>query len=184
MHKRGQFWYMDFIVGLLIIISVSLIFVAVTKEISINQYNANQLINTGVEISNVFMSNGDEMDKWAETPPRGRIGLVTDYKIDMRKLAKFEELIESSLETGYKKSKYLLGIREDYVMYFEYLYVDSEDPQQTRTIKRSRIYGKPNVDPDQIEYQNIRIVRYVYYDPPEEEIGGQIARMVVVVWRE
>ncbi|MBU1203932.1 MAG: hypothetical protein KKG60_02595 [Nanoarchaeota archaeon] len=185
MHKRGQFWYMDFIVGLMIITLVSIMFIMVAKEISIKQYSTNQLVNTAVSISGSFMSKGQctpnqenpgshSCSNWINK--KGRIGLLTDNKIDNDKLRELKKL----LEIRYKTSKYLLGIGEEYALVIEYF------DQQGNLIRD--IYGNPDLDDEQfdvMEKENIRIVRYAYYNPEQEGMtNGQIARLVTVVWRE
>jgi hypothetical protein len=179
MHKKSQFWYTDFIIGLTIVLLISILFFSVTREITARQYTMNQLVNSGVSISSSLMSQGADENRWKQG--EGRIGLLTvDYKIDEDKLRRFQDLTEDD----YKTSKYLLGVQEDYAVYFEYV-----NPEEM-TEARSYVYGKPGTEPEQISGQNVRITRYVYYKPQYDpdyqgaDRNGQIARMVVAVWKE
>ena len=115
MKKRGQFWYGDFMIAMLVIIVIGIIFANTIVDIPQRESNLDNMIDDGVNIANSLLSEGYDMPNWRNG--NGRIGINTDSKIDVNKLDTFSSLVDTN--RGYLISKFLFGTDYDYVFYFE-----------------------------------------------------------------
>ena len=171
MLKRGQFWYGDFMVAMLVVIVLGIIFANSIVDIPQRESNLDKISDDGFTIANSLLSEGYDMPNWKNS--NGRIGIVTNGKIDADKLNEFVSLTGTS--RGYLISQFLFGTNYQYAFYFE----DNEG-----AIVNQRAYGgvAKKEDLDIIDSENIfRIVRVVYLDNNKDG-KGEIVRMHLVVW--
>src|SRR3989344_4103001 len=126
MNKRGQIWYGDFIIGLLVITILTVAFYYVLYDIG----NANSEIdNLEVNIeslANNLMSDGygswttaisiGGLKKEGELMYDGKIGLVKNSRIDGNLIGKFKNLSKQQMFTNrvdaYSFTKTMLGLSE------------------------------------------------------------------------
>ncbi|MBS3133852.1 hypothetical protein J4214_01315 [Candidatus Woesearchaeota archaeon] len=204
-EKKGQFWYLDLLIALFVILIVAVLFARSIVDIVDREKEIKVLLSEGIDISNSLMSKG----LWAEFPSNlewckqsyGRIGFVQNSKIINNNFNAFKTLVNTPFDPGnpssgcqnpgggsnvdgYKKSKILLGANVDYIIYMQ---------DKDGNIIGEEYYGKqltPQPIPvtignilSAIDADNrINIFRYVYYD--EDGDGkGEIIRMGISVWK-
>ena len=162
MNKRGQIWYGDFIIGLLVIIVISVAFYYVLYDIG-NANSEIDLMQTNIEsLSNNLMSDG--YGDWNAN--QGKIGLVKNSKLDSALLTKFNSLPGSATEK-YTKSKYLLGLNEYDYSAFIYHKDGTSEKLAPFLADETVISNAANV---------IRLDRLVYYN-------GEIVRLNIVLYK-
>jgi len=61
MKKRGQFWYGDFMIAMLVMIVIGIIFANTIVDIPQRENNLDAMIDDGVNIANFLLSDGYEM---------------------------------------------------------------------------------------------------------------------------
>lgn len=167
MDKKAQVTYMDFLIGLLVLIVITFIFVRTIVDLNFREDKFQGLINDGVEISNSLMSSGYCPSKNCLTDWKninGRIGIVKDGKIMEKNFADFLTL----LDKDYEKSKTLFGTKSDYVFYLAF-----------NNAPITGIYGKyENLNDVKGVGNRIEINRFVYYGSGNED--GKIVKMVII----
>lgn len=184
--KRGQFWYTDYLIGLLVFMIIGVLFFRTFVDISSSNAIMEELVETGVTISNSLMGEGYLHDQWINS--QGRIGFVDNAKLNITSYDLFKNLVSTgSSGEGYATSKYLIGTKYDYITYFED--VDGNPIQNNKL----DILGKDGINSlDDISNANaiVKFVRFVWVDEyeqpwyPDENMGkGRILRMVVMVWQ-
>ncbi|MBU2633842.1 MAG: hypothetical protein KJ674_01205 [Nanoarchaeota archaeon] len=172
MKKRGQFWYTDYLIGLLVFMIIGFLFVRTVVDISSNNALLEDLVEEGITISNSLTSEGYLHDEWGDDPPKGRIGFVNGGKVNDTSYVLFTSLVSDP--DDYEISKYLMGIKYDYVTYFE----DSEG-----VLIPGSIIGKYSVLESIDEADAVvKFVRFVWYDD-DNDGKGRIVRLVVEVWK-
>ena len=168
MKKRGQFWYSDFMIGIIIMMTIGLLFFSTIFKLYESNDKIGELISDGVLISDYFMSSGYDSGNWASGD--GRIGFVNNGKINDGVGSNFEYFTN----LNYDVSRSLLGIHYNYVVYFE----DDEGNILDLSIEEDFIgYDISNIG--EIEEMNtdymVKLVRFVYFQE-------DIVKMVVVLW--
>ena len=168
MNKRGQIWYGDFIIGLLVITILTVAFYYVLYDIG----NANSEIdNLEVNIeslANNLMSDGYGSWTTATTVSGldydGKIGLVNNSKIDSNLINKFKNLnlpqMQNSNIKPYSFTKTMLGLSEyDYSAFIIYKN-GSKEKLAAFLPAESEIDNAANViKMDRLVYYNMEIVR-------------------------
>lgn len=176
MFKNAQVSYADFLIGLLILIIITFIFIQTVVDLNKGEEDFKTLINDGASISNSLMSrgycpSGNCLNDWNSNPPEGRLGFVYNSKIILNNFNDFIQLV--STEQGYIKSKIMFGVNSDYVLYFEY---------GNQII--SPTYGRVN-DLALLNTKNsIKITRIIYYnldDSGQITEDGRVVKMVIFV---
>ncbi|MFH1209811.1 MAG: hypothetical protein V1663_03410 [archaeon] len=181
--KRGQFWYSDYLIGIMVFMVIGFLFFRTFVDVSTSNSLMENLIDDGISISNSFMSSGYLPDYWDDAVPDGRIGFVDNGKLNIDFYQNFTNLI---VQGDYEKSKYLIGTRYDYIVYFE---DENGNPIENNGIlmvlgKYSSLTELNNANADAI----VKIIRFVWVDEYETPIAnpndkGRILRMVVIVWK-
>lgn len=149
--KKSQAWGIDlmvafsiFLMGIFVFFIYSINYLGESKEI------LEDLAYDGKIITNAILSQGYP-ENWDETNVV-KIGILNDNKINETKLEYFYNLAQNN----YEQTKSLFNTR------FDYFYFLDED----MTINSVDIegIGKPGIDPDNIDAENIvKISRYVIY---------------------
>ena len=173
MEKRGQFWFSDFMIGIIIMITITILFFSTIVGLYESNDKIDELINNGVVISDYFMSSGYLHDQWSSG--QGRIGFVDNGRVNEENLSIFVILV--STEDGYSDSKYLLGTSYDYVFYFE---DRNGNVANDEFIGNNSINSLEDISNIKTDYM-IKLVRFVYYYDEIIEIND-IVKMVVVLW--
>ena len=174
MFKKSQAFYLDFLIGLLILIVITFIFTRAILDINTREDRFQELLNDGITIANSFMSEGYCASygcdtAWSLNPPVGRLGFIRDGKILGDKFNAFAGLLNNG---NYEKTKTLLGTKNDYVLYFEF-------NDNKLTYGGRNVYGK-YTDTNSIDADNvIKLTRIVYYNL---DGSGKIVNMVVIVF--
>ncbi len=170
--KRGQAFYADFLIGLLILIFITFVFTRTIIDLNSREDKLQGLINDGVSISNSIMSGAYGVyNTWDSYPPKGRLGFIREGKIIKEDFDNFLDLIKQG-EEGYKKTKILLGTKNDYVLYFEY--------NNNKISYGGRdVYGKHDKIEDIKADNIIKIKRIAYYNLDN---NGKIVNMVILVF--
>ncbi|MEK6835801.1 MAG: hypothetical protein AABX55_02150 [Nanoarchaeota archaeon] len=169
--KKAQFWYADFLLGLLILFFITYIFSRVIIDLNTREDKIQELVNDATSIANSFTSTGYlSYNEWFNR--QGRIGFVENGKVINEKLEDFERMLNNN---GYEISQFLLGTSNNYIIYFE---------DKNTNIVENKVYGKFNNinELNELEVENlIRITRFVYYDNNEDNLG-ELVRMNILVW--
>ena len=171
MKKRGQFWYGDFMIAMLVMIVIGIIFSNTIVDIPQRESNLDNMIDDGVNIANSLLSEGYDMPNWRNG--NGRIGINTDSKIDVNKLDTFSSLVDTN--RGYLISKFLFGTDYDYVFYFE---------DKDGNIVNERSYGgvARSEDLEIVSALNMfRMIRIVFLDNNQDG-KGELVKMHIVLW--
>ena len=171
MKKRGQFWYGDFMIAMLVMIVLGIIFANSIVEIPQRESDLEKISDDGFTIANSLLSEGYDMPNWKNS--NGRIGFMTNGKVDVDKLNEFASLVGTS--RGYLVSQFLFGTSYQYAFYFE----DSKG-----NVINQRAYGgvAKKDELDNVNAENIfRIVRVVYLDNNKDG-KGELVKMHLVVW--
>jgi len=163
MKKRGQFWYSDFMIGIIIMMTIGLLFFSTIFKLYESNDKIGELISDGVLISDYFMSSGYDSENWGSG--NGRIGFVDNGKVN--------ENFENFQLLDYDTSKFLLGIHYDYVVYFEDSLGNFLDLGEDDFIGYE-IGGIEQIELIDTDHM-VKLARFVYY-------GGDIQKMVVVLW--
>ena len=160
MSKRGQIWYGDFIIGLLVIIIISVAFYYVLYDIG----NANSEISE-LELNVESLSNGyGSWTTWSSGNKDydGKIGLVKNSKIDVNLLTKFRNL------NDYAFTKRMFGLSEyDYSAFII-------DKNGVSTILAPFLADETAISN---AASAIRLDRLVYYN-------GEIVRLNIVLFKK
>ena len=170
--KKAQFWYADFLLGLFVLFIITFVFNRVIIDLNLKEDKVQELINDGTSIANSLMSPGYlGFSQWANKA--GRIGLVDNGKVNNNKVNDFQLLLNSN--NGYDVSKFLLGTKNDYLMYFE---------DKNNNIIDNKVYG--GLDDvskiNQIGAENIvRFTRFAYYDNNNDG-KGELVKMNILIW--
>jgi hypothetical protein len=174
MLKRGQFWYIDFIIGILVIAFIGILFARSIIDIPQKEGDLQLLTNDAINIGNLLMSPSINNGGWING--QGKIGLVEDGKVNLVWLDDFLRLVETGDSfQGYSTAKYLLGVDFDFAVYFE---------RKNGQIYNNKAYG--GVDDIQqllnLEAENIvKLIRVVYFDDNNDG-EGELLKMNIVVW--
>lgn len=164
MKKRGQFWYADFIIGITMMVTISILFFSTIISLYESNDKIEDLINNGVVISDYFMTSGYLPLEW--DTGNGRVGFVDYGRLNEDNLILFGNL-------DYENSQYLLGTSYDYIVYFENS-TSVLDITGDRFIGNTEIESVVDITNVDTEHM-IKLIRFVYY-------GGDIIKMVVVIW--
>ena len=196
--KRGQLWYADVILALMIVVVIMIFFALSFFDIVGREDKVQDMLDDAITITNSVMSPGYEHTKWC-TERKGRIGFVEDYKLIKDNFKEFEKLVDdpgTCLEglTGYETSKILLGVPYDYLIYLQNKdgnFIESpNDDVTTRTYGKYKVKGLTQetglndifakLEQDAPE-NKINFFRFVYYDPDLDGYG-EIIKLGVVLW--
>ena len=193
--KRGQFWYIDLLIALFVVSVIAILFVKGITDIVDREKDVNDLLAEGIDISNNIMSKGLLSSTWCSGND-GRIGFVDNSKINTN-FNDFKTLVETTGNTcinpgggfidGYTKSRILLGIKSQYVIYMQ---------NKDGTIIDSKAYGNNTISSktytsigeilgeidEKISPENkVNIFRYVYYDDNGDG-KGELIRIGITIW--
>ncbi|MBS3153595.1 hypothetical protein J4426_03470 [Candidatus Woesearchaeota archaeon] len=171
MEKRGQFWYGDFMLAMLVMIVIGIIFANSIVDIPQRESDLDKMVDDGANIANSLLSDGYDIANWRNG--NGRIGISSSGKIDTIKLDELATLVETS--RGYLISKFLLGTSYDYAFYFE---------DKQGSIINGRAYGGIALKEDLniVDAENIfRMVRIVFLDNNRDG-KGELVKMHLAVW--
>ena len=170
--KKGQAFYADFLIGLLILIFITFVFTRTIIDLNSREDKLQGLINDGVSISNSIISGAyGSYGGWSSYPPKGRLGFIREGKIIKKDFDNFLNLINQG-EEGYKKTKILLGAKNDYMLYFEY-------EGNKLSYGGRNVYGKHDKI-EEIKADNIiKIKRIAYYNLDN---SGKIVNMIILVF--
>ncbi|MAG47209.1 hypothetical protein CL617_01270 [archaeon] len=200
--KRGQFWYIDLMIALFVIVVISVLFVKSIGDIVNKEKVINDLLGEGIDISNSIMSGGylPAIGNWCATD-EGRIGFVDDAKIDTKLdgTGNFDEfknifdrndcvLPNDDIVNGYDKSKILLGSNVEYVVYLQ---------DKTGSIIGGKYYGFPlgpidplnigtllgKIDSSEAPEDKVNIFRYAFLDTDNVDGEGELVRIGITVWK-
>jgi hypothetical protein len=190
--KRGQFWYADYLIGITVFMVIGFLFFRTFVDVSANNSLMEDLIDDGISISNSFMSPGYLPDKWNLDPPDGRIGFVENGKLNSSEYYddanhnNFRAMVQTP--DGYERSKYLIGTRYDYLVYFEDENGNPIDNGFLTVLGRWSTLEEFNTNANAEAV--VKIVRFVWvdeYETPDyrlDNLGkGRILKMVVIVWK-
>lgn len=172
--KRGQFWYADFVMGILVIAFIAVLFAKAVVDVPERESSLNVITGEAVTISNLLMSPGVDSGNWRNG--RGKIGLVQGGKVNAQWYNDFIALVESgSNQQGYQMARQLLGTKYDFAVYFQ---------RRDGGVYGNRVYG--GIDDIQqlqdLEAENIiRVHRVAYFDGTGDNIG-EVYTLVVIVW--
>ena len=172
--KRGQFWYGDFLVAVLILMIIGMLFVTSIRDITSRNEVLKELILEASDISSTLMSEGyGTMADWNNLI--GTVGLVTNYKLDKNKFYNF-------LNLDYNKQKVMLGTLNNVFIYLADRNGDIV-PYHDNSDKISEALGYPINSVSDIKSKNlVHIKRFIFYD--EDGDGkGDIYTLGVVVWQ-
>jgi len=171
MKRRGQLWYVDFIIGVLVIAFIGVLFAKTIIDVPQRETDLQVLGSDALTISNLLMSPALQSSQWVNG--QGKIGLVDDGKINRAWLNNFLTLVES--ENGYDTSRQLFGTNFDYGLYFE---------RKDGTVLNNKVYG--GVDSlDQLsnlKAENLLALNRVVYVDDDGDGLGDVAKMVLLVW--
>ena len=172
--KKAQFWYADFIIGMLVVVFIAVLFAKAVVDVPERGSELNMLSNDAVSIAGILMSPGVDSENWING--RGKIGLVEDGKVNATWLDDFSELVEfGSGDEGYQKAREMLGAKYDFGFYFQ---------DKKSKILNEKAYGGID-DGSQLQglsAENIvRVNRVVYFDNTEDGVG-EIYTLVLFVW--
>ena len=182
MQKKAQFWYADFLLALLILITISFLFVRSVSDLGSKQDQIFSLTSDAFSISNSLMSQphcpsvpGNCTADWL-TSSNGRVGFISLGKVQQENLTSFINLNRND----YEKSKLLLGTVNDYIFFFE----DNNGPIQIELYGNSSnyYYGKPgiNILADINTESLVKTTRFVYLN--NNGNTRRIVRLAIVVW--
>ena len=174
LKKRGQFWYADFVMGVLVIAFIAVLFAKAVVDVPERESSLNVITQDAVTVANLLMSPGVDSANWKNG--KGKIGLVQRGKVNYQWYNDFTSLVESgSDQQGYQMARQLLGTKYDFAVYFQ---------KKDGGIYGNRAYG--GIDDIQqlqaLEAENIvKAHRVVYFDGTGDAIG-EVYIMAVVVW--
>jgi len=171
--RRGQFWYGDFLVAVLILMIIGMLFVTSIRDITSRNEVLKELILEASDISSGLMTEGyGTQENWNNGI--GTIGLITGYKLDYNKLINFLELRD------YNQQRVMLGTLNNVWIYLQRRDGTIADSNKDK-INDALGYTINSVS--DINAKNlVHIKRFVFYD--EDEDGkGDIYTLGVVVWQ-
>ena len=192
--KRAQFWYIDLLIALFVVIVIAILFVKGIVDIVDREKEINDLLSEGIDISNSFMSKGLLSDRLC-LDNNGRIGFVDNSKIINANLDAFSILTTADSCSnpggnnvdGYTKSKILLGTKFEYVMYMQdkdgeiiagpYGY-DIDGTFNTIGDILNAIDSLPNA-PD----NKVNMFRYAFYDTEPVDGKEELVRIGITIWK-
>tara|TARA_Y100000034_G_scaffold88501_1_gene106239 strand:+ start:550 stop:1038 length:489 start_codon:yes stop_codon:yes gene_type:complete len=109
--KRGQFWYGDFLVAVLILMIIGFLFVNSIRDITTRNEIIKELILDASDISSTLMSEGyGSQNNWLNN--EGTVGFVKDYRFNTTRLEHF-----ATFNLNLKKS--LLGTFNNVWIYLQ-----------------------------------------------------------------
>ncbi len=163
MNKKAQAGGIDLMIAMIIFSIGIIVFLIYSVNYSKNlKENYETLAYEGKIVSNIILSEGYPTEWNSENVVR--IGILTENKIDQRKLEEFYNLVQ----TNYTRTKRLLNTRYDY--YFlvnRKIIIGSEEIEG---------FGKPDVDFRNINSKNlVKITRASIYK-------NKIVTVYVYVW--
>ena len=172
--KKAQFWYADFVIGVLVIGFIAVLFAITIVDVPEKTGQINILSKDAAMISNLLMSPGIDNAQWVNG--QGKIGLVKDGKVNKMWLNDYLKLVEQTNPgNGYQIAKSMLGTEHDFAIYFQ---------GKKGNVFNSKAYGGID-EPGQLDKLNaeniIKINRIVYFDDNNDGYG-QVVNMVVIVW--
>ncbi|MAF36785.1 hypothetical protein CL622_06730 [archaeon] len=195
--KRGQFWYMDFIMAIIIISIISLIFVKTVIGMTQTKNLTEGLLIEAQEISQNLIAVGEPTDwnthsEWWDDPSVKQLGLTDGNK--RFNLDKLRKLGDGTLtDQNYAKAQLRLGTNKHFYVYLNdrsiiypapghtgagKLHVDNDDGGWT-TVTEVRDEIETRVQNKEIK-QIIEFNRLVFVD----DTYDRILRMTVLVWTE
>ena len=166
--KRGQFWYGDFLVAVLILMIIGVLFVTSITDITSRNEILKELILEASDISSTLMSEGNNIEGWDDEPPQGTAGFITSNNFDADKFEVFAQLSNAN-------QRVMLGTRNNVWIYLS----DREGD-----IKKESSNGEYSSLGDITSKNLVHIKRFVFYD--EDEAGpvkGDIYTLGVVLWQ-
>lgn len=172
--RKAQFWYADFVIGVLVIGFIAVLFAITIVDVPEKTGQINILSGDAAMISNLLMSPGIDNSQWVNG--QGKIGLVKDGKVNNIWLNDFLKLVEqTNPSNGYQIAKSMLGTEHDFAIYFQ---------DKNGNVFNSKAYGGID-DLGQLGNLNaeniVRINRIVYFDDNNDGYG-QVVNMVVIAW--
>jgi hypothetical protein len=173
--KKGQLWYADFAIGMLVIILISVAFYFVLFDIGNINSTVRDLEFAGENVANYLMSDG--YGDWAEdvVGTSGKIGIVNNGKIDNELYDKFRNLnsLYGNNEDTYTFTKEMFG-----VIYLDYTaHLTFKDGSKM-------VLADFLPDADTIFADNMIVIdRLVYYNVDGDANEGEIVKLSVVVYR-
>jgi hypothetical protein len=108
--KKGQFWYGDFLVAVLILMIIGMLFVTSIRDITSRNEIIKELIIEASDVSSLLMSKGYNIDGWSDY--KGTLGFMSDNIFDFDKFYSF-------LVLDYGTQKVMLGTRYNAWIYLE-----------------------------------------------------------------
>jgi hypothetical protein len=168
-------WYFDFIMALS---AFTLMLFFVFKFTSIGFTGTQQTKSTVLEdaqrLSESFLSTGIPLN-WTEEDVISLGLLFEDSSIDLVKIMKLQNLTL----TNYERSKYIIGIKSDYLLYFETINGTSLN------LTNQTYIGKPGASVQEVIDNNpgdkTTFTRYVVY---RQDSTADILAMNVLVWNQ
>ena len=155
--KRGQFWYGDFLVAVLILMIIGFLFVASIRDLTSRNEVLKDLILDASEISSTLMSEGTgTLENWQEGI--GTLGLINNYKFSGSKWNDFDTL-------NYNQQKYMLGTLNNVWVYLK-------DRERIILDSSEEITSVQDIEANNL----VHIKRFIFY-------GDDIHTLGVVVWR-
>ncbi len=193
--KRGQFWYIDLLIALFVVIVIAILFVKGVTDIVDREKDVNDLLGEGIDISNNIMSKGLLSNTWCSGND-GRIGFVDNSKINTN-FNDFKTLVDPSTNScinpgggsidGYTKSRILLGTKFQYVIYMQNKDGDIIDSKaygnNTISSKTYTSIGEilGEIDQEISPENKVNIFRYAFYDDNGDG-KGELIRIGITVW--
>ncbi len=199
--KRGQFWYIDLLIALFVVIVIAILFVKGITDIVDREKDVNDLLSEGIDISNNIMSKGLLSSTWCSGND-GRIGFVQDSKIVNTNFNDFKTLVQTTGNScsnpssgsidGYTKSRILLGIKSQYVIYMQNKDGDIIGNPGSKVFGYDIGVSNPtnigdilnaidqNIGPD----NKVNIFRYAFYDTDPVDGKGELIRIGITVWKK
>jgi len=170
--KRGQFWYADFMIAVVILMVIGLLFATSIIDITSRNEVIKELILEASDISTSLMSEGyGTQEDWKNGI--GTVGFVTNYHFDRDKFYNF-------LGLDYDIQKFMLGTIKNV-----WIYLADKDGIIIESNKaKAGVTSLNEIDADNL----VHIKRFVFCNEDielcgEDEDGkGDIFILGVVVW--
>jgi hypothetical protein len=177
--KRGQFWYNDFAIAFSILAIIGVFFTIAMMDVTTREKGNQDLFSEAISIGNSLTGTGYSPEEWEEV--KGGIGVVDNSRVNLTKLYYF---YTNSLTTNdYRtKIKVLLGIKYDFVFYFEDKFgnriTDFDYDFEEGYFGDPSFVGVENLDSKNI----IKFTRFVFLNSDLDDEKGNIVKLVVVSW--
>lgn len=172
-NKRGQFWYADFMVAVLIMMVIGLLFVATIRDLTSRNEIIKELVLDASDISTVLLSEGSG-DRFDWGLGKGTVGLLTDYKFDINKMDNLNTL-------NYNQQKIMFGTFNNIWIYLSDKQGNIKESNNLNIQRELNFFINDISDLGEHADNIVHIKRFVFYD--ENQDGkGDIHILGVVVW--